>query len=59
MSFLRLKLMNEFIEFSKELAEESGEIIRKYFRSNLNIEIKSDTTPVTAADKEAEKKFGK
>ena len=49
--------MCEFIEFLKELAEESGSIIRKYFRSKINIEYKSDTTPVTAADREAEIKL--
>jgi len=44
----------DFIQLAQELAQASGEIIRKYFRSNLNIETKLDQTPVTIADREAE-----
>jgi histidinol phosphatase-like enzyme (inositol monophosphatase family) len=44
----------DLIQFTQELAQASGEIIRKYFRSNLNIETKPDQTPVTVADREAE-----
>jgi myo-inositol-1(or 4)-monophosphatase len=46
--------MNEFIEFSKELAIASGVIIRKYFRTELLVDPKVDNTPVTIADREAE-----
>ncbi len=46
--------MNELIEFSKELADASGEIIQRYFRTDMDVEIKGDTTPVTIADRQAE-----
>ena len=49
--------MKEFIEFCKELATASGVIIRKYFRSDLSIEFKHDTSPVTIADREVEAKM--
>ena len=44
----------KYIDFSKELAIASGNIIRKYFRSAIDIEIKSDQSPVTVADRQAE-----
>jgi len=44
----------DFIQLAQELAQASGEIIRKYFRSILDIETKLDQTPVTIADREAE-----
>lgn len=49
--------INELKKFCKYLADESGEIIRSYFRSNLNVESKSDKSPVTIADKKAEEKM--
>mgnify|MGYP001316996643 CR=1 FL=1 len=44
----------EFIEFSNFLSEESSKIILKYFRSEVKVESKEDSTPVTIADKESE-----
>jgi myo-inositol-1(or 4)-monophosphatase len=44
----------EFKKFSKLLADKSGEIIRNYFRSKINVDIKIDFSPVTIADKKAE-----
>ena len=44
----------EFIDFIQELANASGEIIRRYFRSGIAVETKSDQTPVTIADRQAE-----
>ena len=44
----------EFIDFIQELANASGEIIRRYFRSGIAVETKSDQTPVTIADRRAE-----
>jgi histidinol phosphatase-like enzyme (inositol monophosphatase family) len=44
----------KIIEFIQELAQASGEIIRRYFRSGVDVETKSDTTPVTIADRRAE-----
>lgn len=51
------------MKFSKELkiaikaAKEAGKILNKYFKKNIVIERKSDKSPVTIADKEAEKKI--
>ena len=44
----------EFIDFSKALASASGDIVRRYFRSDFVIETKADESPVTIADKRAE-----
>lgn len=52
--------MNELEQlkgFCKNLADESGNIIRKYFRTNINIESKADQSPVTIVDKSAEEKM--
>ena len=49
--------MNELIEyenFCKVLAMASAEVIRKYFRTSISVESKSDNSPVTIADKKAE-----
>jgi histidinol phosphatase-like enzyme (inositol monophosphatase family) len=46
--------LNEFKFFSKELAKASSDIIRQYFRTEVNIETKEDNSPVTIADKKAE-----
>lgn len=49
--------MNELKNFCNYLADESGKIIRSYFRSSVIIETKSDQSPVTVADKKAEEKM--
>jgi histidinol phosphatase-like enzyme (inositol monophosphatase family) len=46
--------MQEFVDFTKQLAKASGDIINSYFRTDINIETKSDDSPVTIADKKAE-----
>ena len=46
--------MQEFVDFSKALASASGDIINSYFRSDFAVETKSDESPVTVADKQAE-----
>ena len=49
--------MNELIEyknFCKVLAMASAEVIRRYFRTGISVESKSDNSPVTIADKKAE-----
>lgn len=46
--------MDEFIAFSKQLADAAGEIILKYFRSEIRIDLKEDRTPVTVVDRQAE-----
>ena len=43
-----------FLDFTFDLAQASGEIICKYFRKKMDIESKSDQTPVTIADRQAE-----
>jgi histidinol phosphatase-like enzyme (inositol monophosphatase family) len=47
----------EFWPFFEKLAEASGEIARRYFRSNLAVDEKEDKTPVTQADREIEAKL--
>lgn len=49
--------LKEYKEFVKLLALESGKIIKEYFRTNINIDTKSDDSPVTIADKKAEEKL--
>ena len=46
--------LKEFKQFCKLLSVESGKIIKDYFRTKLDLETKSDDTPVTIADKKAE-----
>jgi myo-inositol-1(or 4)-monophosphatase len=45
---------NEFKKFSKHLAEISGKVIKKYFRTRSSVYQKEDNSPVTIADKKAE-----
>lgn len=49
-----MKTEAELKSFCKRLAEESGKIIMQYYRSEFNVEFKSDETPVTVADKKSE-----
>jgi histidinol phosphatase-like enzyme (inositol monophosphatase family) len=42
------------IPFAQTLADSSGQVIKRYFRTQLAIEHKADASPVTVADKEAE-----
>lgn len=44
----------EFVPFIRELAAASGELIRGYYMGDYRVQTKSDATPVTAADREAE-----
>ena len=45
------KLENKYLKLANECADVSGRIINKYFRKKIKIEIKSDNSPVTKADK--------
>lgn len=45
----------QFIPFAEQLANISGEIIRRYFRQQVALKEKADLSPVTIADEEAEK----
>lgn len=49
--------VNEINPFLKLLSNESASIIKKYFRSIINVEDKADLSPVTIADKLAEEKM--
>lgn len=46
--------MDDFFAFAHRLADTSGPILRKYFRTPLVTEHKADASPVTLADKETE-----
>ena len=43
-----------FLAFSKELADASGKLIRRYFRADYAVELKADESPVTVADRGAD-----
>ena len=49
-----MSALTDFKLFAKHLAELSGTVIASYFRSNIQIDSKSDNSPVTIADKSAE-----
>jgi len=43
-----------YIDFAHRLADASGSVIRRYFRTPVQVDDKPDQTPVTIADREAE-----
>lgn len=45
----------DLVAFAHELCLDSGEVIQRYFRSGVTVERKADQTPVTVADREAER----
>ena len=45
----------ELAAFSEQLADAAGRVIRPYFRQPITIDTKSDKSPVTIADRAAEK----
>ena len=47
----------EFVSLAERLADAAGHIVRHYFRSPLEIITKADSSPVTIADREAEKEL--
>ena len=49
------KIPDQLIKLANECADESGKIIKKYFRKKMQISIKKDNTPFTRADVEGEK----
>ena len=49
------KIPHQLIKLANECADESGKIIKKYFRKKMQISIKKDNTPFTRADVEGEK----
>ena len=46
--------LDEFKHFAKLLSMESAKIIKQYFRTQIKVESKEDSSPVTIADKKAE-----
>ena len=44
----------EFVEFASEIAEAVGRVQLRYFRKGAPVDYKSDSSPVTQADREAE-----
>jgi len=49
--------LNELNPFLNQLANQSARIIKKYFRTSINVNSKSDNSPVTIADKKSEEKM--
>ena len=49
--------LHDLTPFLQLLSKESAEIIKSYFRTPINVETKSDFSPVTIADKLAEEKM--
>lgn len=47
--------VTDLLALAERMADESGEILRRYFRKDLRFDDKPDSTPVTAADREVEK----
>lgn len=45
----------EYLRVAMEAAKAAGEIINRHYSTNLRVEYKEDRTPVTVADKEAER----
>ena len=45
----------EYVALAVELAEAAGAALRRYFRTPVAVDAKPDATPVTAADREAER----
>lgn len=44
----------EVMQFARHLAQLSAEVIRPYFRSDMQVDLKHDLSPVTIADRRAE-----
>lgn len=49
--------MQEFIDLAQLLADQSGDIIRQYYRQPFDVISKSDESPVTIADKSVEERL--
>ncbi|MFW5689000.1 MAG: inositol monophosphatase family protein, partial [Spirochaetota bacterium] len=54
MATYSIGLLTELRSFALDLAREAGELTLRYFGGSLDVETKSDDTPVTRADREAE-----
>ncbi|HEX5079062.1 MAG TPA: histidinol-phosphatase [Geminicoccaceae bacterium] len=45
----------EYLAFAHELADRAGEVLRRYYRAPVAVDYKMDASPVTTADREAER----
>jgi inositol-phosphate phosphatase / L-galactose 1-phosphate phosphatase / histidinol-phosphatase len=45
----------DHLAFAHELADRAGEVLRRYFRAPIAVDYKADESPVTTADREAER----
>ncbi|NBO65835.1 MAG: histidinol phosphate phosphatase, partial [Acidobacteria bacterium] len=46
--------VSTYFSFMRDLQHGAGEIIRRYFGTRIEVEVKSDDSPVTRADREVE-----
>jgi histidinol phosphatase-like enzyme (inositol monophosphatase family) len=46
--------LDPYIDLAQQLADISGDIARRYFRTRVEVDDKEDSSPVTIADREAE-----
>jgi histidinol phosphatase-like enzyme (inositol monophosphatase family) len=53
------ELLNQLSSFANQIADKSGEVVRRYYRNLNDVEAKEDSSPVTIADREAEKTLRK
>lgn len=49
--------MDAFKDLAERLADAAGEIVREYFRTPFDVEIKGDDSPVTIADRAVEERL--
>jgi inositol-phosphate phosphatase/L-galactose 1-phosphate phosphatase/histidinol-phosphatase len=49
----------QFLQLAHDLADAAGLITTQYFRTKLNVDSKSDASPVTIADRQAEEAMRK
>ena len=45
----------DYLAFAHELADRAGEVLRRYYRTPIAVDYKADESPVTIADREAER----
>lgn len=52
---LNMMDLNLLLEAAKEIAQQGGDLTKRYFKNGITVNLKDDESPVTIADKEAEK----
>ncbi len=52
-----MNYLTDLNKFCKLLADESGKIIKQYWRTQISVDVKDDLSPVTIADKKAEERM--